>query len=427
MSAVSVQASNFENFRFYGSFLYNPETPNVLYYLTEIKTGDDLQLRKAMRDHQIDLIALDSPGGSVREALRISGIISDNNIDTYVPEIGLSGAGICASACSFAFLSGKNRVADGLLGVHQFYSADRDNAQANVGAIEQISQETTAEIIAFLNDAKTPPFVYVKMFQQREMYYFNDTEMNQIERGSASISTELKQKINATINSLKIALRSQDQSGPSQVPAQKKRQPSQNPLSEKEIVKNVQRELNRLNCNAGGADGVIGGMTKGALDRFNKKTGNRMGYSVLSEPEFLDYLRTLSPIPNCYQVPNLYPAYTNTQCQIEYGKKSCFSGGRTKVVQIGAGKYRVDTFSDGKLTNEGYAEIVGPNSIVFRETVHFNGRSAYSVTRGWLSEDGKTISIKIDPNEYVTVARALGFDVEYGSIKDVIVTMRAVN
>ncbi len=40
-------------------------------------------------------------------------------------------------------------------------------------------------------------------------------------------------------------------------------------LSEREIVKEIQSELNRLGCGAGKADGVVGQRTRAALDGFN--------------------------------------------------------------------------------------------------------------------------------------------------------------
>ena len=50
-----------------------------------------------------------------------------------------------------------------------------------VSDTEEVAQYTVAEIIGFLNEYETPPFVYEKMFQQKKMYYFDNTELKKIE------------------------------------------------------------------------------------------------------------------------------------------------------------------------------------------------------------------------------------------------------
>ena len=47
-------------------------------------------------------------------------------------------------------------------------------------------------------------------------------------------------------------------------------------LSDKEIVRQVQIQLNRLNCNAGYADGIIGPKTRNALRSYSAKTGQTL-------------------------------------------------------------------------------------------------------------------------------------------------------
>ena len=42
--------------RMYGSFVYNSEIPNALFFMDAIKDGDDFELRKALRNHEIDTI-----------------------------------------------------------------------------------------------------------------------------------------------------------------------------------------------------------------------------------------------------------------------------------------------------------------------------------------------------------------------------------
>lgn len=60
---------------------------------------------------------------------------------------------------------------------------------------------------------------------------------------------------------------------------------------QREILRQTQRALNRLGCNAGVADGIIGGRTRSALSRFVKSSGKRIRVSDLGS---LDALRVIS-------------------------------------------------------------------------------------------------------------------------------------
>jgi hypothetical protein len=106
--------------RLYGSFVYSSEIPNALFFMDEIKNGDDFELRKALRNHDIDTIVLASPGGSVWASLSMAGIIFDKKLRAFVPKDA-----VCASACSYMFFGGNERLSEGKLGVHQFASSDQ--------------------------------------------------------------------------------------------------------------------------------------------------------------------------------------------------------------------------------------------------------------------------------------------------------------
>ena len=139
--------------RRYGSFIYNSEIPNALFFMSSIKNGDDFELRKALRNHDIDTIVLASPGGSVWAGLSMAGIIFDKKLRVYVPP-----KGECASACSFMFFGGNERLNEGELGVHQFVSSDASKKEI-AGKTQAESQFTVSEIIGFLNEFATPRFV----------------------------------------------------------------------------------------------------------------------------------------------------------------------------------------------------------------------------------------------------------------------------
>ena len=170
----------------YGSFLHSEKIPNALFFFNDIQRDETFGFRKALRNHDIDLIVLSSPGGSVWEGLTIAGIIHDKKLNTYIPKKSMNGEGNCASACSFMFFAGANRTAEGKLGVHQFYSGD-DAAKEQ--SSEEGTQFTVSEIIGFLNEFETPPWVFERMFQQSDMYYFKEKELVQLE---TEISDEMK-------------------------------------------------------------------------------------------------------------------------------------------------------------------------------------------------------------------------------------------
>ena len=188
----------------YGSFLHSEKVPNALFFFDNIEKGDSFEFRKALRNHDADLIILSSPGGSVSEGLSIAGIINDKTLNTYVPKNSTSGKGNCASACSFMYFAGKNRTVNGALGVHQFYSSD-DTKKAEVGDTQKSAQFTVSEIIGFLNEFETPPWVFERMFQQSEMYYFKESELVQLETETTELQQATYGRAEAFISELRTA------------------------------------------------------------------------------------------------------------------------------------------------------------------------------------------------------------------------------
>ena len=288
--------------RLYGSFLYTDTVPNALFFFSDIEKNDSFELRKALRNHDIDTLVLSSRGGSVWEGLNMAGIIHDKGLTTYVPKLGLEGRGDCASACSFMFFAGKTREAEGGVGVHQFYSGSASES-SKVEETEEIAQFTVSEIIGFLNEFETPPFVFERMFQQSKMYYFDNSEMKKIARTVTPFTQENRSEIEGFINEFLIELAAFEEEEASEAEQksepEKSPPPKQQPAKEEadtytqvQIVKNIQIELNRLNCNAGVADGVIGNRTKSALARYATAAGKLINEVRLTDQSFLRELQT---------------------------------------------------------------------------------------------------------------------------------------
>ena len=246
LTAVTVFADE----KKYGSFILNTEIPDTLFFIDEIKANDSFELRKALRNHDIQNIVLASPGGSVWEGLQMAGIIFDKRLRTYVPD-GVQ----CASACAFLFFAGEQRKANGKLGVHQFYSGASQKT-AKIGQTQQLAQFTVSEIIGFLNEFGTPPFVYEKMFQDTDMYYFSDEEIEELNSKLFEIDKNFQRKIAQYLNDkLKDALKLQTETyNKIDTIAERKR-----------LTIVAQQNLNRLDCSAGVADGIVGPKTLAKL------------------------------------------------------------------------------------------------------------------------------------------------------------------
>ena len=243
-------ATVFADEKKYGSFILNTDIPDTLFFIDEIKANDSFELRKALRNHDIQNIVLASPGGSVWEGLQMAGIIFDKKLRTYIPR-----GGTCASACSYLFFAGNQRLADGELGVHQAYSSDAKKQQA-VGQTQYTTQFTVSEIIGFLNEFGTPAFVYERMFQDIDMYFFDPLEL--MELNSETFSLENSQKIAST----KFML--------AKIKEQKEKKPE---LTLKEMIALIQTRLKEVGCNPGPADGIWGRRTQAAAEVFAKKAG----------------------------------------------------------------------------------------------------------------------------------------------------------
>ena len=318
VSASAADESNPLGISLYGSFLHTERVPNALFFFSDIEENDSFELRKAIRNHDIDTVVLSSKGGSVWEGLNMAGIIFDKGLKTYVPLQGLGSEGNCASACSFMFFGGSTRIADGKLGVHQFYSGSaKDSAQ--IGKTQSNAQFTVSEIIGFLNEFETPPFVFERMFQQKEMYYFNQNELEQIARKNVPITDDDVAEIDRFIADFLALLANLDGGEepellappepvkvtpktteliikPVEPAGEIKEEIETSEVTEEQLVKDIQTELNRLNCNAGKADGRIGPMTKSALQRYALASNKILSVSALRSIEFHKELKKSNTI-----------------------------------------------------------------------------------------------------------------------------------
>ncbi len=95
-------------------------------------------LIEILEDHpEITKLTLSSQGGSEEESYKIADYIKERSMDTWVPTQRM-----CLSACVAIFLSGKEKLSDGLIGMHtgQYFLNDSYQVRNLEAAQETISQ-----------------------------------------------------------------------------------------------------------------------------------------------------------------------------------------------------------------------------------------------------------------------------------------------
>ena len=128
---------------------------------------------KDIREY-VKTVDLNSPGGSVFDALAISSKIRNFGWTTKV-----SSGHLCASSCPLVFAGGKKRIAEANsgIGVHQFFSFGEDTRSPS----EAISgtQSTTARITRHLEAMKVDPQLWVHALDTppQQLYYFSQDEL----------------------------------------------------------------------------------------------------------------------------------------------------------------------------------------------------------------------------------------------------------
>lgn len=128
----------------------------------------------AARGEYVRTISLNSPGGSLDDALAISRLIREK---AYATEVA-AGA-LCASSCPLVLAGGASRKVDarGAVGVHQFYAAE--TAEAAPAQIMADTQATTARIARHLETMGVDPALWVHAMETspRRLYYLSAEEI----------------------------------------------------------------------------------------------------------------------------------------------------------------------------------------------------------------------------------------------------------
>lgn len=126
------------------------------------------------RGEYIKLVSLNSPGGSVDDAIAMSKLIREKNIATKIAERAL-----CASSCPIVFAGGATRSAekDAVVGVHQVFngSIERPSAEEAMSS----AQEITARVARHLDEMGIGAGLWIHALETppNQLYYLTREEM----------------------------------------------------------------------------------------------------------------------------------------------------------------------------------------------------------------------------------------------------------
>ncbi|MBU1306940.1 MAG: hypothetical protein KKF33_15660 [Alphaproteobacteria bacterium] len=146
----------------------------------DIGAADRFAAEIAARGEYIKTISLDSPGGSVTDALAMGSLIQARGLTTRV-----NAGALCASSCPIVFAGGTTRSASPLaaIGVHQIYAAAMGGTTGTgeqlAGIAMSSAQSTTATIIAQISANGVDPALWLHALETppERMYYFTPDEM----------------------------------------------------------------------------------------------------------------------------------------------------------------------------------------------------------------------------------------------------------
>lgn len=126
------------------------------------------------RGEYVRTVSLNSPGGSLEDAMSMARMIRERDLATLVPD-----GALCASSCPLVFAGGTTRTAGqkAAVGLHQFYAGS-----ANLPAPEQAmsdAQVTAARISRYLSEMGVDPAMWLHALDTppRALYYLSAKEM----------------------------------------------------------------------------------------------------------------------------------------------------------------------------------------------------------------------------------------------------------
>lgn len=140
----------------------------------------------AARGEYVKAVSLNSPGGSVEDALAMAKLIREKGLDTRVATRAL-----CASSCPLIFAGGVARQAakDAILGVHQVFNAGETRPSPEQAMSS--AQNTTARIARHLDEMGIENGLWLHALETPpdRLYYLTPEEMAEFKLVTEPVAT----------------------------------------------------------------------------------------------------------------------------------------------------------------------------------------------------------------------------------------------
>ncbi|SFA96143.1 hypothetical protein SAMN03159496_01194 [Rhizobium sp. NFR07] len=137
------------------------------------------------RGEYVKRIDLNSPGGSVDDAIAMSKLIREKKLQTRV-----NARALCASSCPIVFAGGAERMAekDAVIGVHQVFNGSRERPSAEQAMSS--AQSTTARVARHLEEMGIGSGLWLHALETPpdRLYYLTDKEMTDFKLVTKPIS-----------------------------------------------------------------------------------------------------------------------------------------------------------------------------------------------------------------------------------------------
>jgi hypothetical protein len=126
------------------------------------------------RGEYVKSVQLNSPGGSVEDAIAMSKLIREKKLQTKV-----NARALCASSCPMVFAGGAERLAekDAVIGVHQVFNGSRERPSAEQAMSS--AQSTTARVARHLEEMGIGSGLWLHALETPpdRLYYLTEKEM----------------------------------------------------------------------------------------------------------------------------------------------------------------------------------------------------------------------------------------------------------
>lgn len=148
----------------------------------DIGASQRLATELETRGEYVKTVSLNSPGGSVQDAMAMGKLLRENHVATEVAD-----GALCASSCPLILAGGEKRLVgpNAAVGVHQFYAVagaanprPASGPQAQAQAMSD-AQMTTARISRYLADLDIDPALWLHAMDTppQALYYLSAEEM----------------------------------------------------------------------------------------------------------------------------------------------------------------------------------------------------------------------------------------------------------